>query len=88
MQKHLLTCTFCRRSENQVRKLVAGPGVYICDQCVDTAQRIMRLEPPAPEGSRPPLRLRATGFLAAVRRHLGWGNSSRRRGVAAECLQP
>jgi hypothetical protein len=48
MEGHSLTCTFCRRSEHQVRKLVAGPGVYICDACVEIAHRIVRAEGPPP----------------------------------------
>ena len=36
-----LECSFCRKSEHQVRKLVAGPGVYICDECVAIASHIM-----------------------------------------------
>jgi len=44
MRSHSLTCTFCRKSEHQVRKLVSGPGVYICDQCVETAHRIVKSE--------------------------------------------
>jgi ATP-dependent protease Clp ATPase subunit len=55
MQGHSLTCTFCRKSEHQVRKLVAGPGVYICDECVEIAHRIMSAEgaePPTVETSR------------------------------------
>jgi ATP-dependent Clp protease ATP-binding subunit ClpX len=46
MRSHSLTCTFCRKSEHQVRKLVAGPGVYICDECVEIAHRIMSAEEP------------------------------------------
>jgi ATP-dependent Clp protease ATP-binding subunit ClpX len=38
---HRLTCTFCRKSEEQVCKLVAGPGVYICDACIEIAHRIV-----------------------------------------------
>ena len=41
MEAHLLTCTFCKRSEQQVHKLVAGPGVYICDRCTDRAHAII-----------------------------------------------
>lgn len=37
-----LRCSFCRRDENEVAKLVAGPRVYICDQCVTAASRIMQ----------------------------------------------
>jgi hypothetical protein len=49
MRSHSLRCTFCKKSEHQVRKLVAGPGVYICDECVEIAHQIMSAEePPAP----------------------------------------
>ena len=30
----ILTCSFCRKREDEVRKLIAGPTVYICDECV------------------------------------------------------
>ena len=30
-----LKCSFCGKTQDQVRKLIAGPGVYICEQCVD-----------------------------------------------------
>ena len=30
-----LKCSFCGKSQDQVRKLIAGPGVYICDECID-----------------------------------------------------
>lgn len=36
-----LACSFCGRKENAVSKLVAGPGVYICDQCAAEVIRIM-----------------------------------------------
>lgn len=38
---HVLSCSFCRRSEHQVEKLVAGVGVYICDACVRRASEII-----------------------------------------------
>ena len=41
MFKRKLTCSFCRRSEAEVAKLVAGPRVYICDRCAAEAVRIM-----------------------------------------------
>ena len=34
---HLLECTFCGKAQDQVRKLIAGPGAYICEGCVDLA---------------------------------------------------
>jgi hypothetical protein len=48
---HCLTCTFCRKTEHQVRKLVAGPGVYICDDCIDIAHQIIHDTPQAPRPS-------------------------------------
>ena len=46
-----LRCSFCRRDETQVAKLVAGPKVYICDRCVAIANQIMQhadSDPPRP----------------------------------------
>jgi ATP-dependent protease Clp ATPase subunit len=36
-----LRCSFCRKTETEVLKLVAGPRVYICDECVAVAARMM-----------------------------------------------
>ena len=36
-----LRCSFCKKNENEVSKLVAGPRVYICDACVAIASQIM-----------------------------------------------
>ena len=36
-----LPCSFCGKNEDQVRKLIAGPGVYICDECIDLCQEIL-----------------------------------------------
>ena len=36
-----LKCSFCGKSQNQVRKLIAGPGVYICDECIDLCNEII-----------------------------------------------
>jgi len=45
-------CSFCRRSEADVGKLVAGPHVYICDRCAYETIRIMEAAPPAPPAER------------------------------------
>jgi len=46
-------CNFCGKSKDQVRKLVAGPGVFICDQCIELCQEIINTEgPPTPEPGR------------------------------------
>ncbi len=37
----LLHCSFCGKDQNQVRKLVAGPTVYICDECIDLCNEII-----------------------------------------------
>lgn len=38
----LLKCSFCGKSQKQVRQLIAGPGVYICDECVELCNEIIR----------------------------------------------
>jgi len=67
-----LKCSFCGKSQEQVRKLIAGPGVYICDECVDLCNEILDEElldsgSPAPQPvprSEPPQkrRTRAEGI--------------------------
>ena len=50
----LLYCSFCGKSQNEVRKLIAGPSVFICDECVDLCNDIIReeiQESVAPEAS-------------------------------------
>ncbi len=39
-----LKCSFCGKTQDQVRKLIAGPGVYICDQCIDLCSEIIEEE--------------------------------------------
>src|SRR3712207_7755511 len=36
-----LQCSFCGKSQRQVRKLIAGPGVYICDECIELCNEII-----------------------------------------------
>ena len=45
-------CSFCGKSQEQVRKLIAGQGVYICDECINLCQEIIEeemLETPRPK---------------------------------------
>jgi len=42
-----LTCSFCGRSDEQVQRLIAGPKVFICDQCVATCNTILAEHPPS-----------------------------------------
>ncbi len=65
-----LKCSFCGKSQEQVRKLIAGPGVYICDECVDLCNEILDEElldtngaaatPAAPTRSEQPQKQRRT----------------------------
>jgi ATP-dependent Clp protease ATP-binding subunit ClpX len=51
-----LKCSFCGKSQEQVRKLIAGPGVYICDECVELCNEILDeelLDPNGPSGHPP-----------------------------------
>jgi ATP-dependent Clp protease ATP-binding subunit ClpX len=48
-----LKCSFCGKSQDQVRKLIAGPGVYICDECIDLCNEILDEELVDGHGSSP-----------------------------------
>ncbi|MGM0366783.1 MAG: ATP-dependent Clp protease ATP-binding subunit ClpX [Actinomycetota bacterium] len=41
---NFLKCSFCGKSQNQVKKLIAGPGVYVCDECIDLCNEILEEE--------------------------------------------
>ena len=47
-----LYCSFCGKSQNEVKKLIAGPSVYICDECIELCNDIIRDELLAPEQDR------------------------------------
>ena len=40
----VVKCSFCGKSQKQVKKLIAGPGVYICDECIDLCNDIIEEE--------------------------------------------
>src|SRR2546421_150201 len=48
-----LLCSFCGKSQRQVKKLIAGPGVYICDECIDLCNEIIDEELTSPVGFDP-----------------------------------
>ncbi len=83
MMKRSLRCSFCRRPDGDVAKLVAGPGVYICDRCTAIAVELMNAPPDA---TQPPAAVRP-GLLARLRdaahRVLGRRGASRTAEVAA-----
>jgi len=37
----LVKCSFCGKSQKQVKKLIAGPGVYVCNECIDLCNEII-----------------------------------------------
>ncbi len=49
----LLYCSFCGKSQHEVRKLIAGPSVFICDECVDLCNDIIREEVHGESGLKP-----------------------------------
>ena len=42
--KKKVRCSFCNKSQEQVRKLIAGPNVYICDECIEICSEIIQDE--------------------------------------------
>jgi len=51
-----LFCSFCCKSQHDVKKLIAGPGVFICDECVTLCNTIVA-ETPDPDPSAPPAKI-------------------------------
>ena len=43
-EEKLLFCSFCGKNQNEVRKLIAGPSVYICNECIDLCNDIIKEE--------------------------------------------
>jgi hypothetical protein len=72
-----LRCSFCRKDETRVSKLVAGPRVYICDECVAAASRIMD-GGPADEGRSHDAAPSAWRRLLSHARRLWRGGDARR----------
>ena len=50
---YVMNCSFCGKSQHDVKKLIAGPGVYICDACVGLCATIVADSPAIAEGSAP-----------------------------------
>src|SRR3989442_14396583 len=49
----LLYCSFCGKSQHEVRKLIAGPSGFICDECIELCNDIIREESAADKGGKP-----------------------------------
>jgi hypothetical protein len=74
--KRKLACSFCRRSERQVEKLVAGPNVYICDRCAAEVTRIINESGDTTPTSAP--RPQRTWGAIVKRVQAGWRRGMRR----------
>ena len=74
-----LRCSFCRKSEDEVLKLVAGPRVYICDGCVAVAGRLMEGDSHDDEGPQTAAPSVLRRLSARVRRVLRGGGARRAR---------
>ena len=48
----LLYCSFCGKSQHEVRKLIAGPSVFICDECIELCNDIIREETQGEHGAK------------------------------------
>lgn len=83
----LLYCSFCGKSQHEVRKLIAGPSVYICDECVDLCNDIIReeIKEVAPHRERSalptPHEIRHHRMTMSLVR-------SRRKSAGGGCIQP
>jgi hypothetical protein len=49
-ERVIASCSFCLKTNHEVGRLVAGPGVYICDECVDLCRQIIENPPSLPPG--------------------------------------
>ena len=81
-QQELLYCSFCGRNQQEVRKLIAGPGVYICDECVDLCtdivdEQLLRLI----EGDEESARAMSTERLTHYVEHASKGEQRFRLGL-------
>lgn len=70
-----LRCSFCRKNESEIAKLVAGPKVYICDQCIAAAHSIIEN---ASDDNQPPKTKSSVRQLLTRVRGLVFGRDARR----------
>ncbi|MDZ4286392.1 MAG: ClpX C4-type zinc finger protein, partial [Prosthecobacter sp.] len=59
-------CSFCGKSHAEVRKLIAGPGVYICDNCIGVCKAILDKEAAQENETSPPLMVPRPADIAAI----------------------
>ena len=69
-ETEILRCSFCNKDQNDVRKLIAGPTVFICDECVDLCREIIDEESAPPAAAKPRLPLAKLPTPAKIYEHL------------------
>ena len=69
-KKDALRCSFCGKSQEEVKKLIAGPHVYICDECVELCQEIMMEEWNEEQKSKAKTLLKPTEIKAILDEHI------------------
>ena len=62
----LLYCSFCGKSQHEVKKLIAGPSVFICDECIDLCNDIIRDDGELVESPKPTSNLPTPSEINAV----------------------
>src|SRR3989339_1049141 len=78
----LLYCSFCGKSQHEVRKLIAGPSVFICDECVDLCLDIIREDVGKEVDKESSDRLPTPQEIAAVLDQYVIGQSTAKRALA------
>ena len=78
----LLKCSFCGKSQKQVKKLIAGPGVYICDECIDLCNEIIEEELAESSRAQVGRAAQADGDLRVPRRSTSSARTSAKKALA------
>ena len=68
--KKQLRCSFCGKNQEQVKRLIAGPGVYICDECIDLCQEIIEED----DNGAVTLKFEVCGLIELKTWLLQWGD--------------
>jgi hypothetical protein len=79
----LVQCSFCGKTQNKVSKIIAGPGVYICNECIDLSNVILSEEAWTEPSTEPPSADMLLTRLTGTATTLGSVEADMRRGVAA-----
>ena len=84
----LLYCSFCGKSQHEVRKLIAGPSVFICDECVDLCNDIIREEVQEAAGETGQDRLPTPREIKDILGEYVIGQERAKKSIGGSGLQP